>query len=434
MVATVAETAQVKVDVRELEPCKRQLVVEAPEGEVAAAWEAAFGRVQRRAQLPGFRRGKVPRSLVRAHFADEVRRAVAEQLVPDAYRRALDEAHLDPVEEPEVRDLELAEGQPLRFTAVVEVKPTFVLGGYRGLTVHHVPGGVSDADVEAALAAQAERQATLTTAARAVRPGDFVLVDYTLDVEGSEARTERGYLFEAGGGRVLAELDEAVLGLSPGDERQVHVRLPDSHPQPELRGRAGRLALRVIEVKEKETPALDDEFAKALGDYQGLAELRQAVRRDLETLRERHDRHRLEEAVLDAVIAAHEFAVPESLVLREVSRRIGRARDEVRRGGVDPETLSWDYPKLAEELRPAATRAVRRVLLLEAIAAHEGIGVSEAELEAEVERLAQAARRAPQALRSLLEKNDELEGLRLSLRDAKTLAFLVEHADIRPQS
>ena len=125
-----------KVEVQELEPCKRQLRVEAPESEVAAAWEAAYGRVQREARLPGFRRGKVPRTLVRAHFAGEVRRAVAEQLIPDVYRRAVDEARLSPVEEPEVRELQLEEGQPLRFTAVIEIKPAIGLGEYRGVTRH----------------------------------------------------------------------------------------------------------------------------------------------------------------------------------------------------------------------------------------------------------------------------------------------------------
>src|SRR5262249_15312231 len=108
-----------KVQVKEIEPCKRELVVEAPESEVTAAWEAAYGRVQREARLPGFRRGKVPRALVRTHFADDVRRAVAEQLIPDVYRRALDETHIHPVEDPQVQNLQLEEGQPLRFTAVV---------------------------------------------------------------------------------------------------------------------------------------------------------------------------------------------------------------------------------------------------------------------------------------------------------------------------
>jgi len=422
-----------KVEIQEIEPCKRQLVVEAPETEVAAAWEAAYGRVQREARLPGFRRGKVPRSLVRVRFADEVRRTVAEELIPATYRRALDEARLRPVEEPEVRDVHLEEGQPLRFTAVVEVKPAITLGTYRGLTVRPAPRRVTDADVEGTLIALAERHATLTTVTRPVRVGDFVLVDYALEPEGGESRREQGYGFSVGGGRVLPEMDEAVIGLAPGDERQLVVRFPDGHPREELRGKTGRLWLRLVEVKEKDVPALDDEFAQAQGAYQTLEELRAAVRLDLGRASEAEARRALEDAVVDAGLADHDFAVPEGLVLREVAHRITRARDQLARQGVNPEALPWDYAKLTEELRPAATRAVRRALFLEAIADREELTVTDAEVDAEIERLARESSRAPQALRSVLQRGGDLEGLRHGLRVAKTVAFLVEHAHIQAE-
>jgi trigger factor len=174
-----------KVEVQELDSCKRQLVVEAPEEEVRAAWTAASGRAQRDARLPGFRRGKVPMTLVRSRFADEVRQAVAEALIPAVYRRAVDEAGLRPVEDPDFRELELEEGRPLRFTAVVEIKPAIELGDYRGVTVRHSPRAITDADVEATLANLAEQRATLVTAARPARVGDFVVVDYELRPEGA---------------------------------------------------------------------------------------------------------------------------------------------------------------------------------------------------------------------------------------------------------
>ncbi len=423
-----------KIQVQELEPCKRQLLVEAPEAEVAAAWEAAYGRVQRQARLPGFRRGKVPRALVRQHFAGEVRRAVAEQLVPDVYRRALGEARLDPVEEPEVRDLYLEEGQPLRFTAVVEIKPSITLGQYRGVRVAHAPGQVADADVEAALAALQERHATLVTVTRPARAGDFVVVDYEIRPEGAEPRAERGYAFEVGSGQVLPEMDEAAVGLAAGDERQLTVRFPDQHPREELRGKTGELAMRVVEVKEKEVPALDDEFALALGTHQTAGELREAVRAELAAARERQNRRKLEEAVVDAILQSHDFAVPESLVLREVAHRIGHARERLRRDGVNPDAMPWDYPRLTADLRPDATRAVRRGLVLEAIAEKEEITAGEAEVEAEIARLARESGRAPQAMRSLLQRGGDLEGLRRALREAKTLQFLVEQAQVHPEA
>lgn len=423
-----------KVQVQELEPCKRQLEVEAPEAEMRAAWEAAYGKVQREARLPGFRRGKVPRALVRTHFQSEVRRTVAEQVVPDACRRALDEAQLQPVEEPEVRELQLEEGQPLRFTAVVEIKPPIALGAYRGVAVRHTPVTVADADVEAALTALAERQATLSTVARPARVGDHVVIDYAMEPEGGEARREQGYAFQVGSGQVLPEMDETVIGLDAGDERRLTVRFPETHSREELRGKSGQLWLRVVEVKEKELPALDDDFARELGSHQTLADLRAALRQELMAQAEHRNRRVLEEGAVDAVLAAHDFAVPETLVLREVAFRVGHAREQVGRQGVDPDSLRWDYAKLTDELRPVATTAVRRALLLEAIAQREELAVTDADVDAEIERLARQSGRAPQALRSLLQRRGDLEELSRGLREAKTLALLTEHAHIQPEA
>jgi len=423
-----------KVEVQELEACRRQLVVEAPEAEVAAAWEAAYGRVQRQARLPGFRRGKVPRALVRVHFQDEVRRAVAEQLIPEVYRRALREARLDPVEEPEVREVQLEEGQPLRFTAVVEVKPVIPLGRYRGVTVRHTAQPVTDEDVDRALAALRERQATLVTVNRPARAGDYVVVDYIVEPEGAPRREERGYGFAVGAGRVLPEMEEAVMGLAAGEAREVTVRFPEEHPREDLRGRTGRLRVRVVEVKEKELPPLDDELARTLGDHPSLEALRAAVRADLAAARAREERHRLEEAVVDALLDTHDFAVPEALVAREVAHRVTRIREGLARQGIDPDRVPWDAGTLAAEVRPAALRAVRRALLLEAIAEREEIAVGDADIEAEIERMARESGRAPQAVRALLQRRGDLEGLRLALREAKVLAFLVAQARVEPES
>lgn len=422
-----------RVEVQELEGCRRELAVEAPRDVVQAAWEEALARVQRQARLPGFRKGRAPRHLIRLHFADEVRQAVAERLIPDIYRRAVTEAGLRPVDEPQLRDLLLAEGQPLRFVAAVEVKPAIALGAYTGVEVRHAPRPVTEGDVEAALGVLAERAAELRTVARPAQKGDQVIVDYTVTPEGAEPRQEHGYAVLVGEGQVLPEMEEAIVGLGAGDERELTVRFPETHPREELRGKSGHLRIRVVEVKEKWVPPVDDDLARSLGDYQGVEALRAAVRKELEAQRAREDRRELEAKVVDAVLAGHDFAVPEALVLREITHRIGHARERFRREGIDPDALSWDYAKLTEELRPEATRAVRRALLLEAIAEREGLTVSEEELEAEVARIARESGRAPQAVRSLLERGGELEGLRHGLREAKTRAFLVERARIYPE-
>ena len=187
------------------------------------------------------------------------------------------------------------------------------------MTVRYTPRTVGEADVEGTLAGLADSRATLVTAARPARTGDFVVVDYELALEGEAPRAEQGYAFEIGSGRVLPEMDEAVVGLEAGAERQIPLRLPESHPREGLRGKAGQLRLRVVEVKEKELPLLDDDFAKTLGAHETLAELRAAIRAEIEGQRVQQNRRHLEEAVVDATLERHDVAVPESLVLREIA-------------------------------------------------------------------------------------------------------------------
>ena len=251
-----------KVAVEELESCKRRLAVEAPVDVVQKEWERAYGRVQKRATLPGFRRGHVPRSLVKLHFADDVRREVAEHLIPDVYRQALTEARIDPVNEPDLQDLKLEEDAPLSFTAVVEVKPVIALGEYRGVEVEHAPAAVTDADVAEALERMRDQHAEFRSVERAAATGDLVVVDYTLAPEDHEPTTATGYHFLVGSGTVLPEIDAAAVGLPAGEERDVPLRFADDHRMESLRGKAGTAHLKIGEVKEKVLPALDDEFAK----------------------------------------------------------------------------------------------------------------------------------------------------------------------------
>jgi trigger factor len=426
----MAERDSMKVAVEEVDGCRRRLAVEAPTEMVAKEWERAYGRVQKQARLPGFRKGHVPRSLVKLHFADDVRREVAEHLIPDVYRQAVSEARLDPVEEPELRDVRLEEGAPLSFVAVVEVKPAITLGEYKGAAVRHGATPVAETEIDEALARMREQHAEFRTVERPAASGDLVIVNYTLAPENHEPSKAEGYAFVIGEGSVMAEIDEAVLGLRAGDGRGITLRFPDDHKTESLRGRAGTADLTVVEVKEKILPALDDELAKTLGDFDTLDAVRAEVRKQLEARRVSDERHALEDKVLEVLLARHEFAVPEVLVTRQVAHHIEHARERMRRQGVDPDRVQLDYARLMSELRPAAEKAVRRALLLDAIADREGVAPSEAELEAEIEKIAHASQRPPPAVRRMMEKSGDLEGVRRALRERMMLDFLIRHASI----
>jgi trigger factor len=420
-----------KVAVETLEGCKRRLAVEAPVDLVQQEWERAYGRVQKQARLPGFRKGHVPRSLVKVHFADDVRREVAQHLIPDVYQQALSEAQLQPVDEPDLQDVRLEENAPLSFVAVVEVKPPISLEAYQGLDVQHEPKPVTSAEVEEALQRIRERHAQFVSVERAAAPGDLVLMDYTLTIDGQEPSHQTGYAFVVGDGSVLPEVDQAVPGMQAGEERSVGFRFADDHRREALRGKSGTAAIKVVEVKEKVLPELNDDLAKSAGEFETLEALRAEALKQLEAHRAAEERHSLEDKVVDALLAGHPFAVPESMIVRQVAHQVEHARERLRRQGVDPDTMPWDYPKLMGELRPGAERAVRRALLLEAVAEQEGLAPAEADLDAEVEKIAQASQRPTPAVRRMMEKSGDLDRLRLSLRERMTLDRLISQARIR---
>lgn len=419
-----------RVDVKELEGCKRRLEVEAPLDLVQREWERAYGRVQKQASLPGFRKGHVPRSLVKLHFAAEVRREVAEHLIPAAYKQAVEEQKLEPVGEPDLEDVRLEEDTPLSFVAVIEVKPTITLGDYVGLAIQHAPVPVTDEDVQQALDGMREQQAQFRSVERAATPGDLVIVDYTLNPQDHDPTSAAGYQFLVGGGGVLPEIDQAVAGMRAGEQRAVGLRFAEDHRMESLRGKSGTAQVTVTEVKEKVLPDLDDEFAKSLGEFENLEALRAELRRQLEARRTADERRALEDKVVDAVITRHEFVVPDAMVMRQVAHQVEHARERMRRQGIDPDRVPWDYDKLIPELRPGAERGVRRALLLDAIATRDGIAATEADVDAEVEKIAEASRRPVAAVRRMMEKSGELEGLQHALRERRTLDFLIQHASI----
>ena len=419
-----------KVAVEELEACKRRLAVEAPVDVVQKEWERAYGRVQKQARLPGFRKGHVPRSLVKLHFADDVRREVAEHLIPDVYRQALTEARIDPVNEPDLQEVKLEENAPLSFVAVVEVKPAIALSDYKGLDVQHAPPPVSDDDVARTVEQMREQQAEFRSVDRAAAERDLVIVDYTLAPEAHDPTTANGYHFVVGSGNVMPEIDAAAVGMRAGEKKEIALHFPDDHRMESLRGKSGTASLSVKEVKEKILPPLDDDFAKSLGQFDTLDALRAEVRTQLEARREVEQRRELEDKLVEDALKRHQFTVPDAMVMRQIAHQVEHARERLRRQGVDPDGVQWDYQKLIGELRPGAEHAVRRALLLEAIADKEELTVADTDLEAEVEKIAKASQRPAPAVRRMMEKSGDLDSLRHGLRERKTLDLLIQHASI----
>jgi trigger factor len=298
--------------------------------------------------------------------------------------------------------------------------------------IEHAPTSITNERVDETLERMREQQAEFRLVDRVAAPGDLLIVDYTLNIEGQEPTTQTGYAFVIGDGSVMPEIDEAAVGMRAGEQRDVGFRFPDDHRRETLRGKSGTAALKVVEVKEKVLPVLDDDLAKSLGQFEDLAALRAEVQKQLESRQASEDRQALEDKLVDALLGRHPFGVPDSLVMRQIAHQVEHARERMRRQGVDPDRLPWDYEKLIGELRPGAERAVRRALLLEAVAEREQLAPTDAEVDAEVEKIAQAGQRPAPAVRRMMEKSGDLETLRRGLRERMALQFLIDRARIRP--
>jgi trigger factor len=298
--------------------------------------------------------------------------------------------------------------------------------------VKHEPKPLTDHEVDETLNQFREQHAEFRVVERPADLGDLVIVDYTLAPEGMDPRTEAGYGFVPGQSQVMPEMEEAVIGLAAGGTRTTRLKFAADHRTEALRGKTGEATVTVKEVKEKVLPVLDDEFAKTMGPFETVDALKAELRKDLQARRDRENRRALEDAVVETLLSTHDFQVPDALVLRQVGHQIEHTRERLRRQGVDPDKLPWDYPKLLEELKPGAEKAVKRALLLEAIAEKEGLAPAEEQVDAEVERIAQAGQRPAPAVRRMMEQSGDLDSLRYTLRESRTLDHLIERAKIAP--
>ncbi len=410
-----------KVEWRTEPQSRAVLEIDVPEDEVARAMDEAYAWLARRVQVPGFRPGKAPRTILERHVGTETLREEAlRRLVPQQFAEAVRQAGLDPLSRPSIEVKEGPDGKGIHLTAVVDVFPKVELPDYRALRVPREGHAVTDADVDRVLEDIRARHGRLvSTAGGAARRGDFVLLTVVAAPDGAE-RLQPGkeMLAEIGGGLLPAPVEAALEGARAGEERTA-----------ELEG-AGAVTVRVADVRRKDLPALDDAFARAVSDQPTLAALRDRLRERLAEERAQEEERALRERVLDAVLAATHIDLPESLVQHEVDHMMEDLGDRLRSRGLTLEsylrTSRKDEVEVRAEMRPAAERRVRARLLLEAVASREGLRVGEEEMAAEVEKLAGELQQDVPKVRAWLAERGRSEGLRESVLRRKAMTLLVE--------
>jgi trigger factor len=408
--------------------CKRSLEIEIPLAEVEKANERVTNSFKERVRLPGFRPGKAPLNMIRSRFESEIRSQVLEVLLPDAFRKSVEEKGLKVVGTPDVSDLKYEPGQPIRFKADFEIAPEFEVQDYRGLPVKYEEPTVTDEEIDKRLESLRESKASFVNLdPRPIEKGDFVQV-HLKSIAGLAEPIDQEAQIEVGAEETMPGFNEALIGANPEDLKQVDITYPENYVRENLAGKTVSFEITPKVIRRKELPALDDEFARDLGDYQTLAELRDSVRKSIYHEKQYAAQQTAKEEAVDRLVERHDFAVPEVYIDRQIENQM---RMQLREMGanVDLSQLNLDWGKIKEAQRDKALRNVRASLLLDQIARRESIQATQEEVDREVQRMARQNREAVPVTRAKLEKDGVLDRIAGSIQTEKTLQFLFDAAE-----
>ncbi len=417
-----------------LERSRVRLEVDVGTDDIRQAWEKAARRVVGRATIPGFRRGRAPRGLVERHLGKELfRKETLDLLLPEAYARAVRQVQLEPVDLPDLEVLEFDEDRVLRFKATVDVRPEVELGTYRGMGLELAPPEVTSEQVEAEIGRLREAHAQLEDRGEEpLRPGWLAVVNYRMVIgEGSlEEAPDQDALLELGSAGLLPGVSEALDGACAGEVREFDVNVPEDPAWGAASGQEVRFRVAVRAVKEKVVPALDEDFARTVAGLASLEELPERVKNRLTEVARLEALAKVQQAVLARVVEEARVDLPEALIIRrQLEIREELHRDLARRGFTMEQYLSsrgLDAAALEAGIRSQAEQEVKLNLVLDAIAAAEGIRATAEDIEVETQSLALRHGLPVEAVRKWLAKADALDKLQKSLVRQKTLDFLVQ--------
>ncbi len=435
----------VVLNVEEIGPCRKELKIEIPAPAVDAETARVLGEFGRKASLPGFRKGKVPQSLVQRHFGDDIRREVVERLVPRYFRQAVAEKGIDPLLAPEVEMAPVQTGTGMTFLARVEVRPEIELRNYKDFSLPDPPVEATADEVKTAIADLRLRHAEWKSAARPAATGDRAKIELkplidpvaAADESAGEVVVEAQTVdIEVGSQQIWEEISLAVAGLSvgqgsrfsrkepraPREEREEGDLRPDAPAEP-LAERT--FEVRLVELTEPILPALDDTFAAHLGKFATVAELEADIARRISHAKRDDAMRQRETKMLDQLTERHPIPLPEGVVHREVDELLRDYAENLARRGIDLEGAGLDWQRLGEQAKPQAERRVKARLLLDAISDQEKIEVGEEEFEQALALLARAQGIPTPALRQRLDEAGQLAGLRAQMRREKTVRRLL---------
>jgi trigger factor len=413
-----------------IEGCKHSLEIVIPAEAFTAATTAATAKVRQKVHLKGFRPGKAPETIVRQYYSGEIRQEALDKLIPEYLKKEYDKQNLQVVSRPDIKDLKFPESGDVTFTAELEVAPEFELGNYRGIEVPYAEPQVSDADVDQRIEGVRESRAQYVNVdPRPAQDGDHCLVDLH-PIEGLDDETmhQHDVNIEIGGKDTFVEFTDALRGAQPGEAREAEISYPQDYAAEKLAGKTVRFKIDLKQIRLKELPELNDEFAKDLGDFQNLEELRAEVRKTIFHEREASAQNEAKNAIIEKLVDAHQFPVPEAFVDQQVQGMVEGQLRSLAAQGVDVGKLKLDWSELRKAQAERATRDVRASLILEKVSSAESIFTTQEEVDAELGRVSRQQREPIAAVRMRFEKDGTLGRIASRIRTEKTLGYLFEQA------
>jgi trigger factor len=422
--------------------CTREVEIEIPADEVTRNFQAVTKRYKKMARIPGFRSGKVPESLIRGRFAEQIRQDVMEAVLPEHFRTAIAERQLKPISQPQVTKIDLEDGKPLRFKAAFEVLPDFSIDGYKDVKVEKPSTELTDGEVDAELARIRDSRSTMepVTEDRPLADGDFAQISFTGNVQPAESEaippdtldaqqpiTGQDVMVQVGGPNTLDSFNAALRGATVGQQLKFEVSYPPDFGERQLAGKRVAYDLEVKGIKKKIEPEMNDELARELGKYESFEDFTRQLREYMARDKQRQVQSETTNRLLDALVTRFEFPVPESLVQQQIDARLDRGLRALASQGMRTEDMrNLDFDRLRAAQRPSATAEVKGSILLDRIADAENVTVPEEDVENELHGISVQLHEPVDALRVRLTEDGSLARIRERLRREKMGAMLYE--------
>jgi len=412
------------------------LEVEVDAEQVAVALDKAFRKVVQKVNVPGFRKGKVPRSIFEARFgAESLYQDAIDILLPEAYTKAIDETGIEPIDRPDVDVEQFGKGKSFKFKAKVQVKPEIKLGEYKGLVVPVEASEVTEDEIKAELERLQQRHAELVVVDEGpAQQGDFTSIDFEGFLDGVPFEGGKGekYSLELGSGSFIPGFEEQVVGLNIAEEKDIDVTFPENYQAENLAGKAVVFKVKLHEIKRKNLPELDDEFAKDVSEFDTLDEFKADLSKKLGERKEKDIATARETAIVDKAADAAEFDLPQVMIDTEIDAMMKDFENRLRQQGMNLELYfqfsGQSEADLKEQMQGDAVKRVRSNLVLEAIAKEENLEISDAELQEELENLSKLYNRPADELRGIFSGNGYLDTLTADLKVRKAVKFLVDNS------